>query len=241
MRKYNNGFSLVEVLAVVILIAVLAILAMGAIGSLKRKLETGVCTANLRQVGVALFAYVADNNGQIMAPYSEDVKSPRAWPRRLITAGYIANPDILFCPSFFPRNNKEAKRKPAEKDATDTYGLRAWVPPGVTWKLANHRMHHPFKTIQNPADFFIVADSLWTADGWHSQGYSLAPDPKNEANNKFIHLRHAGKANALFADGHVESKEATYFTTLHETQGAYSGGRAWSVSEQYLKEGRPIE
>ena len=210
----RDGFTLVEVLSCVVIILVLAALLMTCAPSIIASAQSTKCTANLRQIGAALGAYTADHNGKILPRFADDVPSgePKGWPRRLQSLGYIDNPEVFYCPSFFPHNSHEAT-KPITGDASQAYGMRVWSLPGA--RLGNvgggMNYHKPVASVKDPANFFIVADSVWIGSGWDSQGYGITPGNSSQR----VHLRHARMANALFLDGHVEAKPADYFETLH--------------------------
>jgi prepilin-type N-terminal cleavage/methylation domain-containing protein len=64
------GFTLVELLVVITIIAVLAALIFVMVGKTREKAKAIVCINNLRQIGSALAAYAADNDG-VMPPHVE--------------------------------------------------------------------------------------------------------------------------------------------------------------------------
>jgi prepilin-type N-terminal cleavage/methylation domain-containing protein/prepilin-type processing-associated H-X9-DG protein len=231
LRPINRGFTLLELLAVVALVLVLAALLFPAFGAFQTRAKAATCAANLKAIGGAIFAYTADANGLILPRYADDVTDGlKGWPRRLLNLGYLDNPEILFCPSFFPINNEQAIHKPTLKDASQTYGMRVWSPPGAKYASANTQIHKPLSLIQKPADFFLVADSVWTSEGWLSQGYGITA--AKGVSKQLVHLRHSRMANTLFADGHVEQKPASYFADLNGSggQAEYSESSAYQFS-----------
>lgn len=58
----SQGFTLVEMLAVVLVIAILASLILPAIGNARRKADWTKCGSNLRQFGIAWLDYDGENN-----------------------------------------------------------------------------------------------------------------------------------------------------------------------------------
>lgn len=222
----QRGVTIVELLVVVLIIAVLSILAFSATQSSRLATQNSTCVSRLRQVGIALFAYAADHRQTIPSAWNDGANGQplRAWATRLVYENYISSPDAFYCPSFFPRNDAEADRKVSVYNATGphVYGMRKWVEPGTGWLTseleAGKRL---LSAIEDPADFFIVADSVWPSH--RSQGYAISPGLSEHA----VHLRHSGMANALFADGHVEAKQGSYFEKLNQAdrQRIYTGNQ----------------
>lgn len=227
-----GGFTLVELLVVMGVIAALILLALPALSSVRKNQQNARCIQNLRQIGGGIQAYAVDFGGKVLPRYlglhlppaDRPIGSQRAWYSRLYTLGYLRNADIFYCPAFPPYNSQQATT-PITSAVGDTYAMRNWMSPGADWDTTNED-HKRLNSIENPANFFLVVDSLWLS--WGRQGYGVAPGSADQN----IHTRHFGRANALFADGHVEAKPASYFKELGSgSQAAYGTGSDFSVFE----------
>jgi prepilin-type N-terminal cleavage/methylation domain-containing protein len=97
------GFTLIELLAVVAIIAIIAAMATPVIGSAIERGRSAKCVNNLRQIGVAVQQYVADNDYRFPAIETE----PPSLPADIESGGtalevlgpYGITQAILTCPT----------------------------------------------------------------------------------------------------------------------------------------------
>lgn len=67
----RRGFTLIELLVVMVIIALLVGLLLPALGSARNMARTTACKSNLRQIGMAIYLYTAENRGYF-PPAQED-------------------------------------------------------------------------------------------------------------------------------------------------------------------------
>ena len=96
VRKTHWSFTLIELIVVIAIIAILARLLLPALSRAHESGRTGLCSSNLRQIGLASITYSMDFNGHL--------PSFRNWlyTRRVaLTSGtlyaYLGSTDIYQC------------------------------------------------------------------------------------------------------------------------------------------------
>jgi len=96
----KKGYTLVEILVVVAIIAALAAISIPAISAVRNKAERVSCYSNLKGIGVALEAYLGDNNGKFpVANLGRETKGADEAVIEVILASYVSGPEVFQCPS----------------------------------------------------------------------------------------------------------------------------------------------
>jgi len=219
MRTNKAGFTLIELLVVISIIALLLAILLPTLGRVRETAKRVVCSSQLKQVGVAIVGYAADNEN--LLPYYGDEMHPYALYRSepqwldaegkpiamkvacLYETGYIADPKVFYCPS-----NKMALYRlesyndpkpwgtlPQRYNAEDGQGHNQWVRMGYTYF---------------PTDPTSPMDASTHAPKKTAKGIDKL-DPHipymTDTIRRKHHISHTRQktyaVNALFSDGHV--------------------------------------
>lgn len=221
-----SAFTLIELLVSIAVVAILIGLILAGIGKVRTSALEAKGVSNLRQIGAALQLYLNENGGELMprARDEADADGFRFWTAMLYGGGYLPDKAAFYDPTFPPYGPEESPR--AEDFTTQiqqTFGMRDWTRPGTSNVQQSYREPKPVVLVDDPANFFIIADSIWL--NWETQGYGISP---NHSNQK-VRLNGKGTATTLFLDGHVAEMPGAYFLELGETQGEYSEDQGYDV------------
>ena len=218
----QGGFTLIEILVVLAIIAVLSVLLIPSVKSSLEASKSAKCAGNLKQLGVQTMAYVADNGVYpAMIQQTKSVPVPGAFYE------YIRNSpvkDCAICPSAKFTGYRNGR--PQEGYGGNPLILRVSLddtPPPV----------RPAQIVR-PAEVILLTDGAQLAANGFALGMSTiwfgkflvttrgnqsqAETPLTDAevlpggfwdpDVSQIPLRHNGRANVLFCDGHVGSISA---------------------------------
>jgi prepilin-type processing-associated H-X9-DG protein/prepilin-type N-terminal cleavage/methylation domain-containing protein len=194
------GFTLVELLVTIGIVVLLASLLVPVAGRWSSGADSVGCMNNLRQTHIYLNAYAQENNG-VYPAVSDPVTGNSWW---LTLQNFINSPDqvvgigkktVFLCPASL-------KTYPGRK-ARRTYGMNCeglLNNEGVAdWRVPTRPL-----TRTHPSKILFIADTkngpANNGDGYQYFRADIAP--------KFtdvVEARHAGKANAMFLDGHIEA------------------------------------
>lgn len=229
----TRGFTLIELLVVVGIIAVLIGMLLPALNKIREQSKAAVCLSNLRQLGIALENYRANNKGLgIFA--SQNAK----------TAGYTTLSYYWFHSAIRPvgstvttydytggylyRYYKDVKVSDCPSAEGEPYtSVTSTNPPRVAYGfnfLINDFSKFRASKIKKPAETVALADSgiVNAFDGNISSvmvNHQLLPLTPEWALPSF-HGRHNKKGNVLWYDGHA-TPEAPYLTRLPSNSSPY--------------------
>jgi prepilin-type N-terminal cleavage/methylation domain-containing protein/prepilin-type processing-associated H-X9-DG protein len=100
LPRETVGFTLVELLVVMVIIGLLAGLLLPALAGAKTKAKSVASLSNLRQIGLGLMLYCDDHDGRFPSHSSAGGNVKVRWPDRLFP--YLPNPDVYLSPALRP-------------------------------------------------------------------------------------------------------------------------------------------
>jgi prepilin-type N-terminal cleavage/methylation domain-containing protein/prepilin-type processing-associated H-X9-DG protein len=189
----QDGFTLIEVLVTVAIVAILAAIAFPAFKSSVANGKNAKCVSNLRQIGLGMSLYVADNNGMLLGA---EIPTGTKWFDNL--EAYLGKTtNLASSPSRPPWQQCPAKSiPPGEWNVGYGWNFQNfggtdpanWGSEGEYARLAS--VPEPAKTI------IIGCTPKYFPDGVWRNGY-IYRDITNYCTN------HGGGGNYLFLDWHV--------------------------------------
>jgi prepilin-type N-terminal cleavage/methylation domain-containing protein/prepilin-type processing-associated H-X9-DG protein len=224
-KTRSSGFTLTELLVVILIIAVLAATTFTVTKKVMAKAHQTGCLAVMRQVGIATGGYISDNNDRMPGPIGANGQLPYHTGRSDTTrsgmtlfsqlAPYLGLedkseltglPDSLVCPAFrhrFPGWNANGQ---------GTLGGNLGTPGGSgRVYFMNQDLVLAGKRVFGPQDDSQAANQPDTMRySVVSQGAPRTPISKIVMLMDFEPIMHGSSRNFLFLDFHVEALPNTY-------------------------------
>jgi len=209
-----RAFTLIELLTVIAIVGILSAILIPVIGRIKQSARTTNCARNLSGMAAAFQLYAADNKGLYPALRFKTVNrgvpgtNPTennwqvelsAYQSRAVTdlnKLYVGSDSYVFCPEYVAKYSDDPKWKSTISTSAG-YGMNPNLGSSVNpwdYRFKAAQIAQPARTILvgDSSDKQLSVTTTWGLDATSFGGYAGC-DP----------VRHAGKANYLYADGHV--------------------------------------
>lgn len=233
------AFTLLELLIVIAIVALVAALSLPTMAKVRETGNNSKCVGNLRAIASGLSAYIADHDGDL--PLSAALPNARyrnSGPYRKGTFWFDALNPYMGHPDYaadrqeaFPAASVTGTEFPFAWQLCPSKKLfpleRQMV--GYGWNSLNfgHDMTRAERVGYAESGFgsnirqmldlgrtIIIADSIDASEGMGADAFKhrYIYDPSIEGRYAYPQ-RHAGKANYLFLDGHIEAFAPQFFKT----------------------------
>ncbi len=223
--RVQSALTLTELLVVIAVIGILTALLLRTISQAKARAHRIQCVNNLHQFGIAIQNFVTANRAYPSAYAGTNGDNPGTWMGQLEGGGFdmakldnnVLDKGVWRCPSaifsadYYPSSFTAEDRSnfPAVSYGYNLFGVSA-----KTWRtnalgLYGHYLSYSIKPISEsevvyPSDMMAMGDVL--------AGGNFLREP-DLAESKAASIRHQGKFNVVFCDGHVESTTLQFLFT----------------------------
>lgn len=224
-QRSRRAFTLIELLVVIAIIAILAAILFPVFAQARDAARKTACTSNLRQIGTALNMYLQDydemfHKGANMVSNGDNGFGPNVkidgwdnWP--WFYGPYVKNVGVFDCPTS-PDTTTELTKVDWGNDGNYGYNYSGLTRDEGTSARS-------LAEITEPSDVFVFFDAGDTqvragTNNWsgllEELDLNLNCDDNQISNySKEGALRHAGRVNVTFADGHVKTLDWNKFLT----------------------------
>ncbi len=223
------AFTLIELLVVVAILGVLAALLLAALAGARGKARGAACISNQRQLAVAFLLYCDDHEdifptGAAASTIGAHPEDWIWWQMQAATSGQPSMRDAqgsALAP-FLSGYRSSYFRCPADRDAlarelawqqnmsqelyTYSYSLNAHSMGGMASYISQDRSMKFFNkrgAVVNPSHKIMLAEEKGSAED--GPGSAFIDDGRWQPLGYPLTMRHSGRANVAFADGHVEA------------------------------------
>jgi prepilin-type N-terminal cleavage/methylation domain-containing protein/prepilin-type processing-associated H-X9-DG protein len=225
--KISRAFTLIELLVVIAIIAILAALLLPVLTTAKKKASQATCINNLKQLVMGMRLYLDDNKGIFPGIASHMYGyQPEDWIYWRTNTALYPSYDQSPIMRTLASTSRSLLRCPLDRDDTDRiakgeqyffsysftgYGMDdtenhnvgmssiIWVQ-GATTNLYAFRE----SSVRNPSAKIMLAEEPGSAKPNDSpNGANFISDGRWIPTEDWLTIRHGGKADVAFADGHI--------------------------------------
>jgi prepilin-type processing-associated H-X9-DG protein/prepilin-type N-terminal cleavage/methylation domain-containing protein len=217
----SSAFTLIELLVVIVIMSILVALIYPAVVSSKRAAEGAACVGKLRQIGVAVAAYVAEHDGCLLPGACMNDAGTYTW-FHVLDEEYMGGNS----------KNRYSNKRPSWQECPSKKFVEktSWFFIGYGWNwasgtftggvsdgglgylpgLSGYGYNSRLAQVTRPSQTILVGDSMDLENKpkpW--QNMFVYPPVRDYVETKFRASRHGGKGNYLMVDGHVEALPPT--------------------------------
>jgi prepilin-type N-terminal cleavage/methylation domain-containing protein/prepilin-type processing-associated H-X9-DG protein len=246
--RRGTAFTLIELLVVIAIIALLAAMLLPALSRAKQKANAISCLNNLRQVGLFIQLYVADNQ-DTFPPHrmSLDNNTNDWWGAYVVPYG-SGSTNLFRCPSILgPQKLPDgtpwqwAFNRDLVGYGYNSFFLGLYAQQPSPWTVVcggiSFQSSWWFKSAgaKAPTETLMVCDSSPSVGGYWSSScwWPTACMNKYSSSKKFEGAdtsRHNQRGNVVFIDGHSEPRKDLNINPQADPQ---DGGNAGLVNSRY--------
>jgi prepilin-type N-terminal cleavage/methylation domain-containing protein/prepilin-type processing-associated H-X9-DG protein len=230
----KHAFTLIELLVVIAIIALLAAMLLPALATAKGKAHAAQCINNLKELGLGMMLYLADNNDFFPAPagqpvgfHNEDwiywrqpgiitasglMSLPLQQSPIAVASGTAAGTNLFRCPRDLSDQLRTASATASDGTYNYSYtfnSVNAASGLATTISVAGVATYFKSSSVVRPVDKIMLAEEP-DCDAERPPGNTRTELEDGRwlpkaSNGKVIALRHnKNKGNVNFADGHAQ-------------------------------------
>ncbi len=192
-HRWRSGVTLVELLVTLLLIAFLTLLGISVAGRVRQQTQTAECLSRMRQVGMLILRFSAENNQNLLPALtlpSSSSTSGSAYVYWLDFYGYLPKASydglkegIMSCPS---------RKDPGGYAYNKLHYAMNYYPGFRNYGYRDGVLFHKITRITQPHRTLLLAEvNNWYQIVYNDPGTALFP--------------HNNKANVFFTDGHMKA------------------------------------
>ena len=215
-RMKTRGFTLIELLVVISIISLLISILLPALSTARAIAQQMACQSNLRQLGVGIFAYTGDYDGNLMwafagsVPYDPQMGySLTNYNGKLYAGGYVPTFDVFFDPTHKLQDSKTKIFTRMSSAEQVSYGLTRAADIDFTTYPDTNRHTTNLSQIPNASNYVMLADSKKSGSAGRNGSATVYPRA-TLIGVGIAYTPHPGDVcNITWMDGHGSSVAGT--------------------------------